>query len=93
METPEGKTDNDKTVKLNAIAALTRMRINEARLAVKKLLENEDVEIRKNTVEFLGAFGDKASIPLLNQVILHDSISEIRTKAQNAIEDIRRRNH
>jgi HEAT repeat protein len=92
IESSESKTDNDKTIRLNAIATLCRMRINEARLAVKKLLENENIEIRKNTVEFLGAFGDKANIPLLNQVIANDSVPEIKGKAQKAIETIKSRN-
>lgn len=91
VESSKDATESDKTIRINAIAALTKMRINEAESAIKELLEGKEAEIRKKTVEFLGAFGDKTSIPLLNQVAATDSVPEIRTKAQNAIEDIKKR--
>lgn len=91
-EIPDNGNESNKTIKLNTIAALARMKINEARLAVKKLLANENLEIRRNTVEFLGAFGDSGSIPLLNQVISGDSSTEIRQKAGESILKIKQRN-
>lgn len=92
LESFQGTNDNDKIVKLNVLVTLTRLRINEARLLVKKLLKNEDGEIRRQTVEFLGGFGDEASIPLLNQVVSNDLSSEVQQKARQSIQKIKERN-
>ena len=93
IESTEWATNNDKTiVKPNALMTLARMRTNESRLAVNRILKNGDFEIRKLMVKFIGDFGDKAYIPVLNQVITDDASQEVKNSAQGALATLKRRN-
>lgn len=61
-ESPE-----DKIAQTNALASLSRMKSSRARTTVRELVLSGQLDLRRQAVALVGAFGDEAMLPLLHQ--------------------------
>jgi HEAT repeat protein len=84
-------TSDERMIRTNAIAALARMRINEARLALKELLLDLDQPLCLKVIQIIGAFGDKAMIPLLEGIARIRSQTPVQQELKKAILKIKSR--
>lgn len=80
----KAETNEAKIIQTNALAALTRMKASEARLAVKDVALGEDESLRIQAVDLLGGYGDPAMIPLLEQAVLKDKSDRMAKAVERA---------
>lgn len=83
------ETNEAKIIQTNALAALAKMRSIEARLAMKEFALKADEPLSLQTIELLGSHGDRAMVPLLEQVLLKnrsDAVAGAVERAKRSIE-------
>lgn len=68
MTNEKWQMNNDKFCSASALAALCRMKTNAARGAVREVLESKDGQLVLTAVDLVGALGDAAMLPLLEQL-------------------------
>lgn len=85
-ETPEAKI-----IQTNALASLSRMRIIPARTAVRGFAMSEDPDLRRQAISLIGAFGDEAMLPVLEDAARTNASAETRKIVDEAIQGIRTR--
>jgi len=77
---------------LDAIIRLGNQRIKEAVPALIKTLENSHPEVRKEAAKALGLIGDLTAKKPLSTLAQHDTNSDVRSAANQAVRDILRKN-
>jgi len=85
------QTSADKIIQTNALASLSRMKVVAARTTIREIVLSEDPELRRQAITLVGAFGDEAMLPLLEQAARTDASPETRRLVDEAMLGIRSR--
>jgi HEAT repeat protein len=80
--------DPDELVRLNTLAALEKIGGNEATTLIMSALKNDNSVVRMNAAAALGRIGDSRAAGPLKEVAATDTLSYVRSAAQQALAQI-----